>query len=204
MKKHCLHITVIGLLAMASANAQVLTNDGAAIFSSSGAVIFVDGEMVNQGLGTFDNSGTIELTGDWTNNAGNAAFINGSPGNVLMSGGAQNIKGTDPTLFYDLILTGTGIKTQQINATVTDSLALNDRELAAEIYTVFVTNTSTTCVSTNDTTGFVSSLATGGLSRDMNSTSMYRFPVGSSVDTIRYRPVEITPNSPLAHTYKIR
>ncbi len=96
--------TILGITPLL---AQVLTNDGAAIFSSSGALIYVDGEMVNQNGGTYDNSGTIELSGDWTNNAGNQAFISGSPGNVLLSGANQNIKGSDPTLFYDLYLTGT-------------------------------------------------------------------------------------------------
>ena len=61
-------------LAQITASGQLLTNDGAAIFSDNGALIFVDGEIVNQNGGTYDNSGTIELTGDWTNNAGNNAF----------------------------------------------------------------------------------------------------------------------------------
>jgi flagellar basal body rod protein FlgG len=105
---------------------QLVTNDGAAIFSDNGALIFVDGEIVNQNSGTFDNSGTIELTGDWTNNAGNNAFTNSSPGEVLMSGGNQLIQGTDPTHFHDLTLTGTGIKTQAVDAHVDDTLHLND------------------------------------------------------------------------------
>ncbi|HIA35545.1 MAG TPA: hypothetical protein EYN89_02140, partial [Flavobacteriales bacterium] len=200
---YTLFVTILGITPLL---AQVLTNDGAAIFSSSGALIYVDGEMANQNGGTYDNSGTIELRGDWTNNAGNSAFINGSPGNVLLSGANQNIKGTDPTLFYDLYLTGTGTKTQEVNAIVSDSLALNDRELATDSFIMHVTNTNLNAISRLPiiTGGFVSSIDTGGLVRDMVSMSPYLFPVGSNVITQRYRPVEISPNSVTAHTYKVR
>jgi len=200
--KRLLYTVFVVALGSVTTLAQLLTNDGAAIFSSSGALIFVDGEMVNQGLGTYDHSGTIELTGDCTNNAGNSAFVNGSPGTVNMTGGTQTIKGTDPTLFYDLILTGSGDKAQQVNATVTDSLALNDKELATDTFIMHITNTSLTSITR--TTGFVSSIDTGGLARDMANTATYLFPVGSSVGTQRYRPVEIAPTVATAHTYKVR
>jgi len=204
--KNLFYSVLMVMLGCAPSLAQVLTNDGAAIFSDFGALIFVDGEMVNQNNGTYDNSGTIELSGDWTNNAGNYAFINGSPGNVLLSGANQNIKGTAPTLFYDLYLTGTGTKTQEVNAWVSDSLALNDRELATDTFIMHVTNTNINAISRQSilTGGFVSSLDTGGLKRNMANMASYLFPVGSNIGVQRYRPVEISPNSVSAHTYKVR
>ncbi|MBL4576993.1 MAG: gliding motility-associated C-terminal domain-containing protein, partial [Flavobacteriales bacterium] len=54
------------------------------------------------------------------------------------------------------------------------------------------------------TTGFVSSIDTGGLARDMANAATYLFPVGSSVGVLRYRPVEIAPTVGTAHTYKVR
>lgn len=59
--KRFLHIVLVVLLAGVHSFAQVLTNAGAAILSSSGALIFVDGEVLNQELETFGNSKTIEL-----------------------------------------------------------------------------------------------------------------------------------------------
>ena len=50
LKPFIISLFVVTLGSFPSA-AQLVTNDGAAIFSSSGALIFVDGEMVNQGLG---------------------------------------------------------------------------------------------------------------------------------------------------------
>ena len=181
---------------------QLVTNNGASIFSSTGALIYVDGEIMNQNNGTFDNSGNIELTGDWTNNAGNAGFINSSPGSVHLTGGLQFIKGSDATRFFDLILTGTNKKTQLIDSYVESILDLTDRELATDSFTMFVENPSTTTV--NRTTGFVSSLQAGGLSREMNVSQTYLFPVGSSIGIQRYRPIELTPSTASAHTYKVR
>ncbi len=180
-----------------------MTNNGASIFSNN-ALIFVAGELVTQDTGTYDNSGTIEVTGDWTNNSvAPVVFINSSAGTVLLSGGAQNIQGTAVTNFHDLKLTGTGNKTQMIDATVGDSLVLNDRELATDTFNMHVTNTAPGCVTRVDS-GIVSSLSTGGLARNMLSTSTYLFPVGSSAGTWRYRPAEVTPTSATAHTFKVR
>lgn len=200
--KHIRYLVVL-VLSISYANAQTMTNNGASIFSNN-ALIFVAGGLTTQDTGTYDNSGTIEVTGDWTNNSvAPVVFINSTPGTVLLSGAAQNIQGSAVTNFHDLKLTGTGNKTQMIDATVGDSLVLNDRELATDTFNMHVTNTAPNCVTRIDS-GIVSSLDTGGLSRDMLSISSYLFPVGSSVGTWRYRPAEITPTDASAHTYKVR
>ncbi len=56
------------------------------------------------------------------------------------------------------------------------------------------------------TSGFLSSTNDGGLARNTLSTSTYLFPVGEriSVDTVRFRPLEIRPNTSDANTYKVR
>ncbi|MBW8051815.1 MAG: T9SS type B sorting domain-containing protein [Cytophagales bacterium] len=182
--------------------AQVFfTNDGAIVTLTPGSFIYVQGSVVNQDSGTFDNSGTINLMGDWTNNAGNFAFINSSPGSVILSGDTQNIQGTSVTKFYDLILQGTGVKVLKTDAIVEDSLALNDRELATDTFTMLVTSTNTGAVTR--TTGFVSSLGNGSLSRNTAILNKYLFPVGSSIGTPRYRPVEITPTA-ASPVYSVR
>ena len=195
-------LSIVHCIVMGTVIAQVLTNNGAQIFSNTNALIFVDGEVLNQSSGTFDNNGTIEVTGDWTNNAGNAAFVASNPGLVNLTGTAQNIRGNSVTQFNNLTLSGTGNKTQQIDARVEDTLALNDRELATDSFTMFVLSTNTGAITR--TTGFVSSLDTGKLSRNTLSILTYSFPVGSSIGSPRYRPVEITPSSALAHTFTVR
>jgi len=182
---------------------QIFVNNGVVVTSTANVWLHVtDGGITNQDSGTFDNSGTIKLTGDWENNASNAAFINSSPGQVILSGDTQLVTGSSVTQFFDLIAEGTGIKQLTINARVEDSLVLNDREVATDSNTLFVLNPDTGIITR--TTGFISSLDTGSLSRNTNMTESYLFPVGSSVGTLRYRPVEITPDSASAHTFTVR
>jgi len=203
------------------ATAQVFYNNGAVVSAKPGAFIQVNGAAQNAS-GTItveENAGVsaeMTITGNFTNDAtaggdgiyrvagnwlNNNAF-NAGTGSVYLDGAAQQVGGSVSTSFHNLILEGTGNKTQTINQTVTNVLNLNDRELLTETYSMFVTNTDPAAIVR--TTGFVSSLGTGVLSRNTNTTSTYLFPVGSSVGTTRYRPVEIAPTNTTASTYTVR
>jgi gliding motility-associated-like protein len=185
----------------ASAQVQVM-NDGAVI--KIDADVIVDGDIFHQNNGSITNSGDLYFTGDWTNN-NPAGQVNtpGLTGWTHLVGAGQTITGTRITLFNKLELSGTGIKDLlDISTIVDDTLALNDREFAADTNTVFVTSTATGVITR--TSGFVSALANGGLSRNTALSSAYLYPVGSSTGTLRYRPVEITPNSATANTFKVR
>ena len=174
---------------------QEFVNNGD-IISNNGDIIFVDGNVTDTSKGLFDNTGSIYLTGDWTNNAGDSAFTTTPGGNVIMSGDTQNIQGSDVTGFYNLILANKGVKhLQHIDAVVNDSLILNHLELSTDSQKLIVTNTSPGVITR--TSGFVSSLDTGALVRYTASSSAYLFPVGSSIGIPRYRPVDITPNNPM-------
>jgi len=201
------------------ANAQVLYNNGATIHMNSATTVQVNGNVQNQtGIinvatttaadlyitgsltnnATINGYGNIHVNGDWINNS----VFNAFTGTVSLEGAAQNLSGSVTTSFYNLTLLGSGIKTQTIDEIVTGTLDLNDRELATDVYTMFVNNTSTTAIQL--TTGFVSSNNGGFLSRNTASTSTYLFPVGSSTGTPRYRPVELTPANAAANTYVVR
>ncbi|MCX7863346.1 MAG: gliding motility-associated C-terminal domain-containing protein [Bacteroidales bacterium] len=165
-------------------------NYGSVYIETSGAV-YVTTDFANESGGSINNWGTILLGGNWANNnPNNQVFINSSPGTVKLIGGNQFIGGTNQTKFFNLSLEGTGIKTLQINSEVEGTLFLNDRELATDQNIMFVSNSSISAITF--TSGFVSSLGNGYLRRAMNSTLPYIFPVGSSLGTPRYRPVELT------------
>lgn len=206
MKKHISIFAVTLLLPLlgirGGAFAQVLYNNGGTI-SNLSTIIYANGGIENQSNGLFENSGDIYLTGDWTNSAGNTALSSSSTGTVLMVGNAQNIQGSSVTEFYDLSLLNNNVKKLNgINAIVKDSLKLNDCEFATDNNSAFVTNTNSGAISR--TTGFVSSLGTGAIVRSTASTSSYFFPVGSSLGTTRFRPVEIAPNNNAATTFGVR
>lgn len=210
-------------------------NNGAQVFVKSNAVMHVNGNATNSGNsglfqndggltvknsnlqgdfiitngGTVQGNGDFKVEGDWENNSlfiGNSS--NQSHVELSRSDGVkQFIKGTQVTTFYDLELSGSGIKEQDTNVFVSNTLNLNDRELATDVHTMFVSNPSPAAISNSQTfgsEGFVSSKAPGVLSRVTNSTSSYLFPTGSSEIVSRYRPVEVVPNQANNNTYTAR
>ncbi len=201
---------------------QTLLNNGGQINSTQGSFIYVNGSVENQNSGQFvvdenagvnaelyvtgditndatiSNNGHIRLLGNWFDNG----VFNGGAGTVFLEGASQVLGGSSQTVFNNLTLDGTGTKTQTIDKYATGILNLKHLELKTETNTFFMQNQNPNAILR--TTGFVSSLNGGKLSRATNQNSMYLYPVGSSLGVIRYRPVEITPNSSTNNTYAVR
>ncbi|HQL69672.1 MAG TPA: hypothetical protein PLA77_02500, partial [Bacteroidales bacterium] len=207
---------------VADLTAQVLFNNGAQIQATGGAYIYVNGSVRNAAAGqmnidetagtpaemfvsqnitndaTLLGDGRIRLLGNWYNNS---IFTSGT-GTVLFEGGNQLLGGSVASAFYNLTLDGSGLKTQAINQSATGVLDLKHLELQTETYAFFMQNSNPNAIIR--TTGFVSSLNGGYLSRNTNTAVAYLFPVGSSLGVTRYRPVEITPTTNAANTYTAR
>lgn len=200
----------------------LVTNAGALVSITNGATVIVKTGTVHNQTGYISNNGTFIIennfvnddtaTGggargfyrvqqDWDNNG---TFVPDSS-TVELYGANQLITGSSVTSFYDLKLTGSGIKSQTVNANVLDSLVLNDRELATDVNIMHVENPDPGAISkATGNLGFVSSLGAGRLAWDLNNTFTYRFPVGSSAGTLRYRPVQIRPDNATAQTFEVR
>ena len=204
-----------------SVKGQTLLNNGANINALSGAYIHVNGSVKNDfGLLAIDaaanvpaeiyitedivnnssliGSGYIRLLGDWYNNS----IFTSSTGTVFLQGSDQLITGTVETNFFNLTLDGSGLKTQEINAFSSGVLDLKHLELQTEAHSFYVENTAVNSI--QRTSGFVSSLNGGFLSRRTDQLQTYLFPVGSSVGTIRYRPVELRPTLSPNNTFEVR
>lgn len=178
-------------------------NNGLPVSNSNDSVI-IRGNITHQNNGSIVNSGNFYISGDWiNNNTSGTVFSTGTDGWLHLNGGMQNIGGNASTHFNNLYLAGTGVKQLNgVNTEIEDTLALNDREFATGDNTVLVMATGTGVVTRSN--GFVSSTNDGGLSRNTLSTNTYSFPVGSSTGTSYFRPVDITPNSVTANTFKVR
>lgn len=228
----CLHEGYSQILTSNGAVVQI--NNGATVFVNGGVQISNTSSVTNNGLltvtknstlpnpgnfnlgtgSTVSGSGDYRIEQDWINNA---TFNAGSSSVELFGNTQQLITSSTGTVttFNDLLLTGTGVganrkKTlQSVNANIgtTGVLSMNDRELETQTNSFFVLNTATTAV-TNTTTpggeGFVSSLSPGFFSRATNSAGTYVFPTGSSLGTLRYRPIEMVPATASANTYTAR
>lgn len=189
----------------ADSAAQVAIRNGAKVSVKQDAVVVIKSLVHNSGYlrneGTivienyFINNDTTEgigtdtfmISGDWINNK---TFMAGQS-TVILTGDSQTIRGTVPTAFYNLALSGTGMKSMDTAVTVSNHLALNDSEFSTGKHKLAVTATDANAISR--TTGFVSSRRGGTLERFMDDTLEYIFPLGSSEGTARYRPVAIVP-----------
>ncbi|MEI6767053.1 MAG: gliding motility-associated C-terminal domain-containing protein [Bacteroidota bacterium] len=198
------------------ARAQLLYNNGALVFVNTNAIVQVNGDVSNNATGTLNNLGDVTITSTFTNNAnagGDGAFhvagdwVNNSnftagSGYVELNGTNQMIAGTASTSFYDIDLTGSGVKSLGIDCYSIGILGLTDRELATSGFAMYVLNSDPAAITR--TSGFVSSTGNGVLSRVTDATSSFLFPTGSSTGTPRYRPVVITPASPASNTFTVR
>lgn len=195
----------------------------------SGSTGFTNaGQMTTTKLSTLPNSGTFKIGNtssvsgngsynveqDWINNG---IFNSGNSTVTLFGNTQQFITSTNAviTTFNNLTLTGSGTgnnrkKTlQNIDAftSASGTLTLNNRELETQTNRFTVSNTSLAAITFDPTPGaegFVSSLSPGYLSRMTNAAGSYLFPTGSSAGTLRFRPVELSPQTTVSSEYVVR
>lgn len=216
MKRLNLVLALVGLSWASYAQNALMNNKGALMYTAPNSIVKVKGSFNNDTDGLFQNKGTTTVDSSFYNNGqseksgfyrvgkdwvNNYVFISDSS-QVFLFGDNQFITGDSVTRYWILELQGTGIKTQQIDSYVKDSLKLNDRELATDLFNMHVLNTDTGCITRS--TGFVSSLGNGKLLRDMDQAEAYLFPTGSSLGVTRYRPVRMRPESVAPHTFGVR
>jgi gliding motility-associated-like protein len=134
-------------------------NNGSGITVQAGALVMVQGEVVNTNaganIGLINNSGQITFSGNWTNNSTSGA-LTANAGTVDMTGANQTIMGSQPTRFNNLNLLGSGVKTLNVNTFVagtTGVLALGSRPLDLNSNTLFVTNPVTAAITRS--TGYI-------------------------------------------------
>ena len=170
-----------------------LNNYGANI-SVDNCEVFVNGNVLNENdeegnPGTINNSGTIIIANDWTNNAQKEAFGT-ALGIVNFNGNYQRIRGSQPTVFNELLLAGFGKKEMFNNVDVNKKLKLFDNQLEVRDYSLFIKTNQFDAIENN--TGFVSSMDKGYIARilEAGNNQPYLFPVGGHS---LYRPVYLTP-----------
>lgn len=198
------------------AQPALMNNEAALVYTAPGSIVKVKGSFNNDVGGLFQNKGTTTIDSTFYNNGqseksgyyrvgkdwvNNNIFISDSS-EVFLFGANQLITGDSVSRYWILELQGTGVKTQQIRSYTKQTLKLNDRELATDIYFMHVLNPDTAAVTR--TTGFVSSLGVGKLLRNTNQAVPYLFPTGSSLNVTRYRPVTLRPETAAAHTFGVR
>lgn len=187
-----------------------VVNKGLQIKNTNDSVV-IFGDVYHDGIGsaqdgTIENDGHFYIAGDWINNNSTSGqiFTSGRSGWVHLDSAVQTISGTSVTRFNKLELGGDSDSTKflvGVNAEVEDTLALNNHQFNVDVNTVTVLGVDTFLITR--TSGYVSSTDEGGLARNTANTQTYLFPVGSSIGTMRYRPVDILPQAADPNTYKV-
>jgi gliding motility-associated-like protein len=180
-------------IALSSFAQDFLSNNSGLVSIKDDAFLSVQGDIYLENNGVFDNSDSIFFTNDWINNAGNTGFSSIGEGYVYMIGDDQRIRGIDETHFHNLLLRNAGIKYGDLDVYVDSILDLAFLEMNMDTNVVYVTNPTVSNVV--NSTGFVSSLENGGISRVTNTEDRYLFPVGSSLFGTIYRPLELNTSS---------
>ena len=218
-KKYLLLFTAL-VISGSYLRAQLLYNNGADVAVTPGGILYVGGAAENASglisnggsttiMGYFrngstatggDTNGVYNVQGDWENNNN---FVS-NESTVNLTGATQLITGSENTSFYNLTLITQGaVKEQTLDAVVTNTLNLNDCELATEDHNMYVLNTFTGAIARSS--GFVSSIGPGRLVRNANSTGTYLFPTGwNNNGNIYYRPVEMSPSVTDAQSFAVR
>ncbi len=184
---------IVGTFAMAihfsiPVFSQGLINNGAYIVNSSAYIIVTGatGHFTNQDAGAFigkvDNTGVIQVYGNWTNNSAQNVFT-ANTGTVEMNGSSQIFGGTTMTWFNNLTLLGTGNKTLNRDELVGGGyaapagvLSLNDRPMVLSTRKLTVNNPLTTAITR--TTGYIISEMNAG-----NNTAIVQWNVGANNGT---------------------
>lgn len=207
MKKEIFISLFILACTLPCARSQTLFNNCPDFHISPGAVLSVSGDFRNDSSAILTNQGHFIVDGSFSN-SGNFSSdsllsISGDLSNsgIISLGGTVTLFGNNQTLynnynnlpFHHLTLTGYGIKMLQCPVSVSGILDLTDRELSVALFSLTIINPDSAAVLRSS--GFVSTLDNGKMYRYTNRVCPYMFPLGSSLGTHRYRPVEITPGS---------
>lgn len=148
-------------------------------------VQLVGGEL-HKGL--FENTGNIRVEKEWINNGYNNLYAT-REGFSELFGGYQRMRGNSSTHFQQLHLFGNGRKEIRIDEYAFGVLDLSSNELYIGDFTFFVENSAVDAI--QYMSGFASTDGVGYLARQTTGDNYYSFPLGSTEDIFRVRPIGV-------------
>lgn len=184
------------------AQGTLLYNSGATVKIEAGAVLYVEGGVHNLMGGTIDNDGTLEIQGNFLNQAN----WDGSQPNTLKFSGMTVSDVTPGTaVFQDVVVAKTaGINVNLLGSmTVNDSLVFSAPGASNIILGIHdLTMGPTAKVGGHDNNEFVVTGSSGTMKKSFASFTNFEFPVGYDASTYNPATLDVTggPND----TYSVR
>ncbi len=154
--------------------AQILSNIGADITINNGASIILNGDFENIN-GSVDNSGSIFITGNWSNTMPAGFLLQGTTGTVTFNGSTlQTIGGPTRTAFHNLtVASNTALS---VTCSVGGQLILSGASLA--LFDNDIILGAQTTISGANTSHYIITNGIGRLNQWVGSSNVY-FPVGT-------------------------
>jgi gliding motility-associated-like protein len=183
-----------------NSNAQQMINYGSNTIISPGVFVCVEGNLINEGGGTVNNSGNILLSGNYTNNS---TFLSGNNSYVKLTGASQDIGGSVATTFENLVIGGSADKTISIATNVNDSLIFSANHILIGNNNLTLFQNAVHSGTSN--TSFVVTNGNGSLFKKAltSNTVDTLFPVGYTATMAGYKPATIN-NLGTVDTFSVR
>ncbi len=162
--------------------AQSLNISNTVVNVPAGTYIITDGGITMQNAGAVENSGALQLKGDWTNDAN--GLINSSPGKVVFDGTSnQTITGTSITSFNDVTINNAAGVTLASDADVEGTLDFANGKITtgSNILTVDISGTVINAAS--------GKYVYGNLEKYISASGNKDFEIG---DATVYAPVNLS------------
>ncbi|TAG44324.1 MAG: BspA family leucine-rich repeat surface protein [Cytophagia bacterium] len=173
---------------------NLTTNNATINFGNTTArTLTITGDLINAN-GTIDMSGgtslahTLNLNG--TNNAITTYTTGANTAAKVVYGGTTQQVFASPN-YQNLEIAGSNIKTLQGNATVNNTLTLASGILRLGTNTLTITNNAANAIVGGNTSSYIETNGSGGLTRNITSATTYNFPVGGGT-TPQYAPASLT------------
>ncbi|MFM7079598.1 MAG: T9SS type A sorting domain-containing protein [Bacteroidota bacterium] len=168
--------------------AQTIRTDGAVIHVGSSTAVITPDDISIQQNGSIQNSGTVYLGGDWTNNG--LGLVGSLPGTIDFNGNqSQFIGGSNITNFSFLRISNPIAVSLSNNTHVNQTLIFNAGKINTGPYEVRMNNAPANPILGADANKYVN----GNLRVAYNTTSppIYKYEIGSNV----YAPLELVFNN---------
>jgi hypothetical protein len=178
---------IIAFLTLNVAKAQVtISNRGTNLTITNGTNITIIGSYTNTlsatGLsGNMENSGDINVTGDWINNCSNYNFTTTS-GTVKFTGNnSQTISGSQPTNFPNLVIDK---QSNHVTVNNNDNKILNNLSLQRGKIILGTNNLilgpNAEVTGTPGQASYIQADGTGTLAKQFNRIESFTFPIGTA------------------------
>jgi hypothetical protein len=173
----------------------------------------VQGGITSTGASLLNNNGKVTLlansingTSDWLDSTTTGVLNNASIGNVLFKNTSVIQQVYGKSKFDSITIQGKGINLKQ-SSEVRKWLGLNDGLIyfTNSSDSIYLSNGATNAISYNADSLSTTSWVHGKLSRKMNSTSLYFFPIGKILASQNlYAPIKIEKNNANAATFSVQ